>query len=273
MILSLVTSPAAEPISRVEAKLHLREDGTDQDAKVDRSIAAAREHVEGICGRALVNQIFDLKLPIFPDEDAGIDLPYPPLLEVVHVKYVDDAGSEKTLVVNTDYRVLQETGPRCGKSRIVLPYSESWPTTRDQEDAVRIRFRAGYVTPFTAVAATDIVTAVNHPFIDTDAVRLFNSGGAVPAGLAEQTDHYVRDKSGNTFKLALSSGGTAIDITGTGTGTHFIGAHAVPNDIRDAMLLLIGDAYENRESQIVGTIIAQNDAAMRLLEKYVVRTF
>jgi len=38
--------------------------------------------------------------------------------------------------------------------------------------------------------------------------------------LAVGDDYYVRDKTANTFKLALASGGTAISFGSTGSGTH-----------------------------------------------------
>ena len=43
------------------------------------------------------------------------------------------------------------------------------------------------------------------------------------------------------------------------------GPVAVPASIRAALLLIIGDLYENREGQITGTIRTDNPAVMRLL--------
>lgn len=40
-----------------------------------------------------------------------------------------------------------------------------------------------------------------------------------PPGLSAATTYFVRDKTTNTFKLALTSGGTAINITVDGSGT------------------------------------------------------
>jgi hypothetical protein len=49
---------------------------------------------------------------------------------------------------------------------------------------------------------------------------VLKSSTTLPAGLAVDTLYYIRDATANTFKLAATSGGDAIDITGTGTGTH-----------------------------------------------------
>lgn len=74
---------------------------------------------------------------------------------------------------------------------------------------------------FTA-ATTDICTKTAHGFVTGQKVRLTNSGGALPAGLAAATTYYVIKLTADTFSLAATDGGAAIDITGAGTGTHSI---------------------------------------------------
>lgn len=74
------------------------------------------------------------------------------------------------------------------------------------------------VGTFTA-ATTDIVTSAAHGLAAGTRVRLTNSGGALPAGLALATDYFVRDVTTDTFKLAATPGGEVVDITGTGSGT------------------------------------------------------
>lgn len=56
MVAILVTPPAAEPVTREEAKAHARISGSMEDARVDALIAAARADVENRTGRALVTQ-------------------------------------------------------------------------------------------------------------------------------------------------------------------------------------------------------------------------
>ena len=46
-----------------------------------------------------------------------------------------------------------------------------------------------------------------------------SAGSSLPTGLLTSTDYFVRDTGNDTFKLALSSGGTAITISNTGSGT------------------------------------------------------
>lgn len=74
--------------------------------------------------------------------------------------------------------------------------------------------------PFTAEADTDVITADNHGFTDTQTVVVIDAGGGgvIPTGLTEGTIYFVRDATTDTFKLALTSGGSAIDLTVDGAG-------------------------------------------------------
>lgn len=72
---------------------------------------------------------------------------------------------------------------------------------------------------FTATAATDLINANSHGLSDTTPIFV-RSTGTLPAGLSANTVYYVRDSLTNSFKLAETSGGAAIDITDTGSGAH-----------------------------------------------------
>lgn len=85
---------------------------------------------------------------------------------------------------------------------------------------------------FTAVASTDIFTKSSHGFVTGTKVRVSNSGGALPTGLAAATDYYVIKIDANTFYLAASRSASAnplafIDITSNGTGTNTVTPQAV----------------------------------------------
>lgn len=67
---------------------------------------------------------------------------------------------------------------------------------------------------FTVSTATDVVTCLAHGFSDTNTIVFY--GGTVPAGLTEGMIYYARDCTTDTFKVAATSGGAAIDLTGTG---------------------------------------------------------
>ncbi len=68
--------------------------------------------------------------------------------------------------------------------------------------------------PFTCQvdATADTVTFVNHGFGDGDTLSFTTSYGGLAAGVT----YYVRDRTDDTFKVALTADGAAVDITATG---------------------------------------------------------
>lgn len=77
-----------------------------------------------------------------------------------------------------------------------------------------------YAPTFTADSLTDILTATAHGLSNGQTLEVSNSGGGLPGGLSAVTTYYVISSTTNTFKLSLTSGGSAIDITSNGTGTN-----------------------------------------------------
>ncbi|MGY3331318.1 putative phiE125 gp8 family phage protein [Mesorhizobium sp. USDA 4775] len=91
----------------------------------------------GRLGRCLLTQEWTLYLDSFP---TCIELPLPPLQEVIHVKYLDNDGVLQTLDPSA-YRV---SGAGSWRPEIAPAYGEKWPHARYIADAVQVRFRAGY---------------------------------------------------------------------------------------------------------------------------------
>lgn len=249
-----VLAPRALPISLAEAKLQRRIESSDtaEDTLLTALIRAAADYAERATRRQLVLATYDAKYDAFPT--GPFSLPPSPLRKVVSISYLDTAGATQTLA-SSYYTAFTDEEP----GAIRLAYGQTWPATRDIENGVTVRFRAGHLIPFTAAAASDLITAYDHPHADGDVVHLSTTDGDLPAGLATDTPYYVRDTSGDTFKLAATSGGSAIDITDTGTGTHFLGT--LPGMIREGMHLLIGHWYENREDTIERTLAKIPNAA------------
>jgi hypothetical protein len=71
----------------------------------------------------------------------------------------------------------------------------------------------GGATPknFMSIASTDLVYAAAHGWSDTQKIVFYN--GTPPGGLTEGTVYFVRDATTDTFKVAATSGGVAIDLT------------------------------------------------------------
>ena len=164
----------------------------------------------------------------------------PPLRAVDSITYTTTDGVEHT-VADTEYVLDTATHP----GRLALAYDKEWPTDElTPTNPIRIRYRAGYVVPFTVNYTTDLITAVNHPYVDGDVVRVSVTGGALPVGLSINTDYYVRDVSGNTLKLSATSGGAAVDISSAGIGQFFLGE--IPPTTIIGMKLVLSDLYEER---------------------------
>jgi hypothetical protein len=72
---------------------------------------------------------------------------------------------------------------------------------------------------FTAVAATNVVTVTG--FTPADGMVVFlTTTTTLPDPLAASTAYYIISSSGQTCKFSTSLGGSEVDITDTGTGTH-----------------------------------------------------
>lgn len=80
---------------------------------------------------------------------------------------------------------------------------------------------AGVTTlEFTTNFTTGVFTSFGHQLVANQAVKLRNTGGALPSSLNSATTYYVRDIVGNTFKLSLTAGGSAVVLSNNGTGIH-----------------------------------------------------
>ena len=75
----------------------------------------------------------------------------------------------------------------------------------------------------TADASADTINkGTDDDFANNDTVQFENSGGALPAGLAAGTQYFVVNVAAATLQVSETFGGSAVNITGTGSGTHTI---------------------------------------------------
>ena len=72
----------------------------------------------------------------------------------------------------------------------------------------------GGATPknFVSLTTSDLVYCPAHGYADTQKIVFYN--GTPPTGITEGTVYFVRDATADTFKVAATSGGVAIDLTG-----------------------------------------------------------
>jgi hypothetical protein len=74
----------------------------------------------------------------------------------------------------------------------------------------------GAAKEYIADPPTNVFTSPSHGFADTNVIVFVN--GVPPAGLTAGTEYFARDCTTDTFKVAATSGGVAIDITDRGDG-------------------------------------------------------
>ncbi len=102
----------------------------------------------------------------------------------------------------------------------------------------------------TAVACDSAVddtltTVANHGLAYGDRVRF---SGTIPTGLSSALTYYVRDKTDHTFKVSLTSGGTAVDITSVTTTAYYRLAD-IPHYLvffKDRLIMANTDNYPTR---------------------------
>jgi len=155
MPLQIVTPPANEPVSLLEAKQHLRVDGDDDDLLIGSLITAARQAAETQTGRQLITARWKLVLDAFPGPSlmqsapgASFSLPSHaillakcPVQSVVSIEYLDMNGTTQAMPAS-DY-VLDAA---CEPARLTPVFGKTWPPTLPQIGVVSVTFDAGYGT-------------------------------------------------------------------------------------------------------------------------------
>lgn len=149
MRLKLKTAPLLEPISQDVAKNHLKVDSADDNVLISALITTARQLAERETNRAFITQTWQMYMDSAPEE---IEIPKPPLQQVIDIKVISEAGDE-SIVNSTLYDVdWSENSP----GRVKLKSWCSWPTHRGFASFI-IEFKAGY-----GDAATDVPEALKQ---------------------------------------------------------------------------------------------------------------
>jgi len=134
----LLSTSGAEPLSVSDARDWLRlEADQEADSVLSSLITAARLWFEAATDRQLTVATYELRLPAF---SYVIELPYPPLVSVLSVQYLDVNGVLQTQPSST-YVVVTGRVP----AQIVLSAYSFYPATYVHPEAVRITYTAGAV--------------------------------------------------------------------------------------------------------------------------------
>ena len=135
------TAPSTRPVSLDRVKRSLGLDNVrDFDTTLMELIAAATQAVQNDLGRCLVETSYTLYLNKWPGRE--IQLPYPPLMSVTHVKYYGDATETLDTLSTADYTVSTAGDPGV----IWLNEDKDWPDLMDRPHAIESQFKAGYGT-------------------------------------------------------------------------------------------------------------------------------
>lgn len=122
-------------------------------------------------------------------------------------KVIDvNAATDKTVTIPANSSVAFATG-----ASILVTRRGAGELTIAGATGVDVRAAQSSFSTVTGAASTDIITATGSAFIAGQIVRFSSITGG--AGLSASTDYYVDSPSTNTFKLAATSGGTAINFT------------------------------------------------------------
>jgi uncharacterized phiE125 gp8 family phage protein len=124
------------PVELAAMKLFLRVDSADDNTMISQLMAAATEWLENFQQRTFITKERILQLDSFP---LIIQPPYPPLLTIESIEYIDTAGDEQTLD-EAYYRVDTYNEP----GRVTEAYNYCWPSTQNVTGAVTITYTAGY---------------------------------------------------------------------------------------------------------------------------------
>ncbi|TWI65174.1 putative phiE125 gp8 family phage protein [Pseudoduganella lurida] len=129
-------APAAMPVHLRQAAANLGIDGPDSDEAITGWLKGIVAHLEKQIGQSLMRQTWVGTLPGFP---AVIALPHP-VLRVVSIDYVDEAGDEQALSLST----VRLTVPDEYTTLLKPARGRAWPATFSDEEAVRITVECGY---------------------------------------------------------------------------------------------------------------------------------
>jgi uncharacterized phiE125 gp8 family phage protein len=140
MPLAIVTAPAVPAVDIGAVKTHHVIEHASHDAMLVTIIAAAVSQIERMSGRRLITQTWDLFLDCFPLSSTDpILVPLAPVSAITSVKYIDTAGAQQTWDP-ASYQIDLKSD----QARIAPVFDGSWPIARQVQNAVEVRFVAGY---------------------------------------------------------------------------------------------------------------------------------
>lgn len=264
----VTTQPTAEALTLNGVKNFLKVDSTADDTLILSLIAAARQSVERYCSIGLLTQTITEYFDYFPKGDV-IELSVYPLRSVTSVKYTD-ASAQKTLSTDV-YGVDASAIP----AYVYLKENQVWPEVKTQRAVIEVIYTVGFdsaatsggssylfMQEFLSQAGDDLVITENNgvlPSTDQDAmVKVYQNGQRL------LTSQYTI--AGSTITIDVLT-----HISGANYQVDFIAdpyndgvTNSVPEPLKQAMLLIIAEWYNNRQD----SARRYPQASQYLLEQY-----
>lgn len=173
---SVIEAPQSPALSVQYAFDHIRGLSQDENHLIEAWIEAATQLVEARTDRDLIQRTREVWLDCFPNETndvqayvgmsgwyggggtygtgtrVRIELPRPPLVDVLSIAYIDADGVLQTLTDGGSpevrpFKVVAPQGPYAVRGWVEPTAGTTWPIARTNEGAaVRIQYRSGYGT-------------------------------------------------------------------------------------------------------------------------------
>lgn len=145
MSITVITPPAAEPVALADMKARLRVEHADEDDAISALIAAARDRVERLAGRALITRTVAETRDSWEEGNrlaahgTQFRLGLGPLTTLHQISTFDEDDAE-TVFDAANYYVDALADP----PRVALKSGVSWPAPDRTAAGVRIEYDAGY---------------------------------------------------------------------------------------------------------------------------------
>lgn len=157
---TVITDAVEPPMSVAYAKKHIKSFSGAEDLLVANWIRGAASYFTEQTGRPIINETRERWLDRFPCDTMyplgtitgrRIELPAPPLVSVVSVKYIDATGTLQDFVdtgspASPLYAVKAPQGAYATRGWIEPIYGQTWPIAREESGAVRLQYTCGYGT-------------------------------------------------------------------------------------------------------------------------------
>lgn len=146
MPIEVVSVVAGDVVSLEEVKQYVQVPTAEDNSLLQTLVRSSVLETQRLTGRKLLTTTCNLWLAQFPNNNEPISIPFPPLLTIVEITYIDSDGITQTLA-SADFFA----DPKSSPGRVLLTDSAAWPGTQKVGIAghphpVKVKFTCGYGT-------------------------------------------------------------------------------------------------------------------------------